>query len=253
MPYREVNGIKLHLQEIGRGRPIVLTHGLLGDNLCSWFFTAAPAFSVNRRVILHDLRGHGMSDRVPTGFDLETLVEDLHSLLETLCPDEPVDLGGTSYGGLISLKYAIKYPSRARGLVMIDPPLPPKTLAEIQSLRDSSLWELWMALPSNIRRSLSGSPRRVKRFVDEVRFLAEESTLVHDLCSEPALDEEELRSVACPVLLLTGSKSPCHQDSLRLAGLMPHARLETLEGGHDLLHECTKQVTQRMEEFFNGR
>ena len=78
-----VGGIRLHVQRLGptdgpdAGRPAVLfVHGLVMDNLASWYFTVANPVATHRPVILYDLRGHGLSERPPTGYGLQTLVAE---------------------------------------------------------------------------------------------------------------------------------------------------------------------------------
>ena len=60
----EVRGLKLHVQRLGEGgRPVVFLHGLVMDNLSSWYFTVANPVAQQRSVLLYDLRGHGRSGR----------------------------------------------------------------------------------------------------------------------------------------------------------------------------------------------
>ncbi|HWL88800.1 MAG TPA: alpha/beta fold hydrolase, partial [Polyangiaceae bacterium] len=65
-----VRGVRLHVQRMGvadpsenRGRRVVFLHGLVMDNLSSWYFTVANVVAAFADVVLYDLRGHGLSDR----------------------------------------------------------------------------------------------------------------------------------------------------------------------------------------------
>ena len=56
----------------------------------------------------------------PESYSMDLVVDDLHRVLEWAAPGERAVLGGLSFGGLASLHYALRYPGRVRGLVLID-------------------------------------------------------------------------------------------------------------------------------------
>ena len=97
MPHVTANGLELHHQLLGEreegSTPCVFAHGLLIDNLCSWFFGAAPIVATTRHVICYDLRGHGLSAHAADGYDVATCASDLVGLLDAL-ELERVDLVG---------------------------------------------------------------------------------------------------------------------------------------------------------------
>ena len=76
----KVNGVNLHVQRIGKGPTVVMLHGAF-STLTDWYFTVAPILASHHECIMYDLRGHGRSERVTSGFDLETLMNDLLDLL----------------------------------------------------------------------------------------------------------------------------------------------------------------------------
>src|SRR5258706_10835045 len=104
------NGVRHHVQRLGSPRPdgrtVVFVHGLVMDNLSSFYFTLANPIAAGAEVILYDLRGHGMSERPPRGYAVADLVADLAALLDALSIDHPVDLVGNSFGGLVALAFA---------------------------------------------------------------------------------------------------------------------------------------------------
>ncbi|MDP6956309.1 MAG: alpha/beta fold hydrolase, partial [Planctomycetota bacterium] len=89
-----------------------MVHGLLLDNLASWYFGVAPLLSreLARHLYMYDLRGHGKSEHAAAGFDVATQATDLLALLDIWSPTQPVDLVGHSYGGLIALHLARTHP-----------------------------------------------------------------------------------------------------------------------------------------------
>src|SRR4051812_44940162 len=80
---------------------IVFAHGLVMDNLSSFYYTlAGPVVVAGARVILYDQRGHGRSERPADGYGVDDAVKDLCALLDALGVDRPVYVAGNSYGGI---------------------------------------------------------------------------------------------------------------------------------------------------------
>src|SRR5207237_2932372 len=71
-------------------------------------------------VLLYDLRGHGRSQRPKVGYRLGDMVLDLAALLDATWGAQPVVLVGNSFGALVALELARKFPARAAGLVLVD-------------------------------------------------------------------------------------------------------------------------------------
>ena len=96
------DGVQLHYTDTGgEGRPLVLVHGwpLSGAS----FEANIPAFAAaGYRVIAYDRRGFGRSDQPETGYDYETLSDDLASLLAQLDLNDAVLLGFSMGGGEVA-------------------------------------------------------------------------------------------------------------------------------------------------------
>lgn len=108
----------LYTEREGRGTPLVLINGGPGGTHHHFhpFFSRAGDFA---QVIYYDQRGCGLSDYRPgDGYTLDQAVDDLEHLRQALRVDRWVVLGH-SYGGLLAQCYALKYPERLRGLVLV--------------------------------------------------------------------------------------------------------------------------------------
>ena len=103
------NGVRTNVQRLGshagdaQAHTVVFLHGLVMDNLSSWYFTVANRLARSEDVILYDLRGHGRSERPPSGYRVADLVADLDALLDALEIDRSVALVGNSFGGLLAI------------------------------------------------------------------------------------------------------------------------------------------------------
>jgi pimeloyl-ACP methyl ester carboxylesterase len=95
------DGVELAWREMGQGRPVILLHGLFSDANVNWikFGTAARVAAEGFRVIMPDLRAHGLSGkpREAEHYPKGILAQDLRELVGHLALNE-FDLGGFSLG-----------------------------------------------------------------------------------------------------------------------------------------------------------
>jgi pimeloyl-ACP methyl ester carboxylesterase len=104
------------------GTPIVFVHGLGGSHL-NWCLIG-PELAAGRRAVALDLHGFGLTP----GTRATSAVQRNTRLLDRFVREvtgTPVILAGNSMGGLISIMQASTAPETVRGLVLIDPALPP--------------------------------------------------------------------------------------------------------------------------------
>ncbi|HZD22732.1 MAG TPA: alpha/beta hydrolase [Acidimicrobiia bacterium] len=97
--------------------PILVVHGLAGASLTEWY-QVAPKLAVNRRVIMIDHRGHGLSAMGDSRFDVEDDADDVAGVLEELGVGA-VDVVGYSMGGAIAQSFTKRHPGRVRKLVLM--------------------------------------------------------------------------------------------------------------------------------------
>jgi 3-oxoadipate enol-lactonase len=118
MASAEVNGRAIPYEDSGgTGLPIVLAHGFFMDG--SMFEPQEATLRDRYRVITYDERGHGQAADDPDSYTYWDLADDLAGLLDHLGLERAV-IGGMSQGGFISLRFALRYPRRVIGLVLLD-------------------------------------------------------------------------------------------------------------------------------------
>ncbi|MDN0199088.1 alpha/beta hydrolase [Streptomyces sp. S.PNR 29] len=223
----KANGITLAYRAWGPedAAPVLLLH-CRGADGGDWTTIAArlAAGARPRRVYAPDLRGHGHSDwpgadpgATADVYAYETMCDDIHAFLAALGADR-VDVVGHSLGGAVAYLLAQRHPGVVRRLVLEDVPAPipldpPRPPAERPDGELSFDWAM-------------------VRATDEQRNAPSRAWW------------EGMRRIAMPTLLIGGGAgSLIPQDQIAtLAGLIPDARLVTVEAGH-LVHET------RPEEF----
>lgn len=241
MPIVTAGDVALHVQELGAGPPVVMLHGLLIGSLATWYFTSAPTLARSHRVRLYDLRGHGLSPHARTGYDAATLARDLANVTADL--DEPFDLVGHSWGALVALRFAIDHPHRVRRLAIVEAPLPPAQASQLVGFLDGATdpQQLIDALPAPLQAMIAGGKRQATRLLRALSALAFDSTLLADLRREPDLTDDELASIAAPMVAIYGDQSGCRAAGDRLARF--GAALQLLPGGHYLHLDATAALT----------
>ena len=141
MPLHQVNGQWINYEDTGGDLvPIVLAHGLLMDR--EMFAPQIEAAKVGSRFITWDARCHGETENTDDPFSYWDLADDLKGLLDLLGIERAV-VGGMSQGGFVALRFALKYPERVSGLVLIGTQAgvdDPEKVATYQVMLD--VWEV---------------------------------------------------------------------------------------------------------------
>lgn len=110
------NNINMHyLDSEGDKKPLLLLHALAGNSK-SWL-KVSHELEEDYRVIIPDLRGHGLTDKPNNGYDKETLCSDIISLLDSLSLLR-VAIIGHSLGGKVAMILAAEYPDRISKIVV---------------------------------------------------------------------------------------------------------------------------------------
>jgi esterase len=248
----------MHFQEMNRegADTVVLVHGMLG-NLSVYYFTIAPLLAERFRVIMYDLRGHGLSEQTITGYDLLSMAEDLTALMDALGL-RSVHLAGYSLGGLIALKTAIEYPDRVKRLAVIEAPDP----------SDSEPLEMMKAYAHNkeaLREYIAGKEhgkttvkagtvgkRRSEKSSRLQEFLFTRTTMRENMEKERNFFyEHAIDAIPHRTKLIYGKDSDCIWAGHTLAYKINHSRLVIFEGDHGIPVQQPQLVGRQLEKFFS--
>lgn len=216
---------------------VVLVHGLLTDSLASYYFTLGPALSAaGIDTVMYDLRGHGRTDRPPTGYRLEHFVEDLAQLLDALDEHRPVHLVGNSFGGTVAAGFAAWHPDRTATLTMLESEPPVAAWAghiadglahaRRDLVRDEAIeW---------IKERHGAHTARLSR---KAAHILATTTLADDIPAGRLIDDD-LSALRCPLLAVFGADSGLSAQVPELEAKVERCRTVVLpDQGHSVLVE----------------
>jgi pimeloyl-ACP methyl ester carboxylesterase len=239
------NGVELHVSRFRTGpeghRPIVVfVHGLGVVDGSSWSFMLGLHLAKDADVISYDLRGHGRSTQVPTGYTVADHVADLEALLDALGIVEPVHLVSASYGGAIATTMAIRHPDRVASLSLVDGCVPIDGWKDFVAATFGR-FEEWLhgaaSREQAIEQVMNGwgiTRRRATNLTDRVGRMLQNTTVSVDLRREPDLSREDLALIRCPVMGIYGDESEIFHLTETLPQYVPDIRIHVIPGGDHL-------------------
>jgi pimeloyl-ACP methyl ester carboxylesterase len=123
---RTSDGVSIAYIAVGDGPPLVFASNIFGD---AFFYRRLPIHprgltdglaALGWRIVRHDVRGMGSSDRHDVALDLEGRLRDVEAVTERLGLERFM-LAGTDIGAATAMAYAARYPDRVTKLVLISP------------------------------------------------------------------------------------------------------------------------------------
>jgi pimeloyl-ACP methyl ester carboxylesterase len=269
------DGGSIHVIERGRGRPLLLIHGI---TLQAGIWAPQLHQLADRyRVLAMDVRGHGRSTAGSEGFGRRIAAGDVATVLEHFDLREAV-IVGHSMGGMILMEFAGDHPEdldeRVAGLVFMDTaayqlaPKPLLPLARALGRRVRARFDSGRPVPhramgdddlSWVLTRLAFGSRPSARAVDVVRRCGAEVPQSTALPSGIDLLDHDARralgATSTPSMILVGSRDLLTPVAAarRIAEFLPEARFEVLAGaGHQLMQERPFEVAALLDDFVSG-
>lgn len=138
----ETNRIRLHCVTQGEGELVILLHGF-PEFWYSWRHQI-PVLARHFKVVVPDLRGYNDSDKPLSGYDLDTLSQDIKGLMKSLGYAK-AHVVGHDWGGAIAWHLAQKFPQSIQRLAILNAPHPQRFMQEMLSNLDQ-LRRSWYVL-----------------------------------------------------------------------------------------------------------
>lgn len=266
----------MHLAEFGKGEPVVMLHGW-PQNWYVWRRVAVDLAS-EYRVICPDLRGHGWTEAPPSGYDKETMADDLLAVLDALELEAGVRLVGHDWGALAGFLACLREPHRFERYVALNMTHPWFDPAGV----GLDVWRSWYqvvfasGLGEWILRLRPGLVKQAVRFslTDKSAMTDDDLDAYIDPLSLPAraaasvqvyrqlfvTDVPRMLSgryrdehLTVPTRLIFGADDLAVSEAM-LRGFEGHAddmELEVVEGtGHFIVDEMPDLVSDRLRSFF---
>jgi 3-oxoadipate enol-lactonase len=234
----------------GAGRPIVLVSGM--DGTGQLFYTQVPRLATSFRVATYWLRD--------SATDMATLVADLKVVLDTVWPGgEPVILLGESFGGALSMSFALAHPERVAALVVLNSF--PAFLPQIRlHLARAALQLVPWGMMAIVRRATAfrmhsrhTTKEEMQRFLQLMRATTREGYL-NRLSALMHYDvREQLSRLRVPTLFLAADRDhlvPSVEQARFMAARVPGASMRVLEGhGHICLLAPDLDISEILGEW----
>jgi len=231
-------GARIAYTSIGTGPPLLvvppwMTH-LDALTALSGYHRFHEVLSRRHTVVLYDRWGTGLSDRDRTDFSLAGELQVITDLAEHL-KLRRFALMGPSHGGPIAVAFAHRFPGRVSHLILY--------ATGARALIDSATWPVlrsliltnWPMATRAIAASATpgGDPGDVETFAALIRASAspEMTVALQDAATQWDL-AATLPAIRAPTLVLNRLGDPfvSPEAARRLAGSIPGARLELLDG-----------------------
>ena len=264
------DGVKVHYQRAGSGRPLLLLHGLVGSAK-NWRRNIS-FLSRDSEVFAIDLFNMGQSERVP-GLDagLEATADRLAAYMNALGLDE-ADIAAHSHGGAVAMMFAARHSDRVRRLILFAPANPFCDLGHQLIRFYQTRFGIWFA------RQIPSFPRKLKAtalsrmYGDSSRVAAEAlegyteglripGTMDHvlQIVQRWFVDMGLLRAVlerlvAKPMLLIWGDRDRAVglSSARELQRILPQSSLMVLPGvGHIAFEEMPEICNQAMRDWLS--
>jgi pimeloyl-ACP methyl ester carboxylesterase len=261
----------LFVTDWGNGPPVVFTHawGLRSDQ---WSYQTPALAEAGLRCVLYDRRGHGRSDRPATGYDIDTLADDLAAVISHF------DLHGTtlvahSLGSKEAIRYLTRHgDARINRLVLIGSPTPllRRTADNPDGLDPALIDANYAAVAANVPKWCTDfeaagpyfgtSPGSSQGLIDwTIRMIVDTPlyVLLETLKVNSDVDmRAELQKIQVPALIIHGDQdasAPIELTGRKTAELIPAASLTVYPGaGHGLYASDHDTLNADLLAFING-
>jgi pimeloyl-ACP methyl ester carboxylesterase len=272
MPFIETTGkTSLFVTDWGSGPPVVFTHawGLRSDQ---WDYQV-PAFTdAGLHCVLYDRRGHGRSDRPRTGYEVDTMADDLAAVISHFGLRE-VTLVCHSLGSKEGVRYLTRHgDSRIARLVLVGPTTPLlRRTADNPDGWDPALIDAnyaavaadvpqWCANFEAAGPYFGSSPGSSQGLIDwTIRMIVDTPTrvLLETFKANAAVDVRgELQKIRVPTLIVQGDEdasAPIELTGRKTAALIDGAALLVYRGaGHGLYASDHDALNADVLAFIDG-
>lgn len=192
-----VNGIKIHYEVFGEGKPIILLHG--NGECYKIFDMLIDKLKDNYKVYALDSRCHGESDN-PKEITYDLMCDDTIEFIKKLNIEKPI-FYGFSDGGIVGLLIAMKEPELLSNLIISGAQLNPNA-----------------CITSDL-------------IITKLLYFITRKKLIRLMVKEPNINPEDLTNIEIPVHVIAGENDVIKRSHTELiAKSIPNSTLEIVQG-----------------------
>jgi pimeloyl-ACP methyl ester carboxylesterase len=261
------DGVKLWVEEVGSGTPVVFVHEFAGDHR-SWE-PQLRHFGQRYRAITYGARGYPPSD-VPenvSAYSQARAADDIASVLDG-CGIDKAHIVGLSMGGFATLHFGFRHSARARSLTVAGCGYgaEPDQRDRFRAEADTTIEFIRSKGMVAFAEKYAFGPTRVQFAAKDPRGFAEFQRLLtgHSATGSantqagcqrerPSLYDlvDQMRAMTVPTLILTGDEDwPCLQPGLLMKRSISSAALSVMPNcGHTINLEEPDEFNRRVADF----
>ena len=249
---RSADGTRIAWAKSGSGPPLIVTTCWLSHLQFDWespvwrhFLRDIGEFAT---IVRYDERGHGLSDPGVTDHSLEARVADFEAVVEA-AGYERFAVMGMAQGGPVAIEYAARHPERVTQLLFYNsyavaqPDQSPEAIAMSDAF-EQMIKVGWARPESEFRRVFTSmmipdATEEQMRWLDElqrVSVTAETAVLARRQRNQSDV-QETAATLTVPTVVLhsRGDRMNDFEEGVRLASLIPGARLVPLESNNHIV------------------
>jgi pimeloyl-ACP methyl ester carboxylesterase len=265
--FRAADGTSLYYREWGEGEPMLFLNSL-GCSTRMWDYQFAAFGDRHVRCIGFDRRGHGRSDEPASGYDYDTLADDVAALIRALDLSAVTLVAHSMAGGEVVRYLARHGQGRIARIILIGAMTPclleaPDNPGGLSCAAVEGLWDQWRTdypkwIADNVGPFFVPETSRAMAAWAE-NFLLTASIPVAIACSRAMAAEDfrdEMRRIEVPSLVIHGDRdrsAPLELTGRPSAALIPGARLLVYEGApHGLMFTHMERLHADILDFVRG-
>ena len=266
--YMEIDGVALHYQQTGLGRPLIFIHGLLEDYRIWRHVT--PGLTYGNTVYELDLMGFGLSEKPQDKtYELDTYLAQLTTYIENFHL-ENIILAAHDFGAVIAAAYAIQNPDNVHKLILMSAPISAHESLPLNirllgmpliGTMLSGDWFLKRILQEGVFDKQAMSDAMLKQYLepfeDDPGARAALRKFLREFDLSRILEEDilpNLGALTMPTLLLWGGQDQfTSMDVAReLDAAIPNADLQVVtRSGHYLLEDRPEDIRQQIKDWID--
>ncbi|MGD9560911.1 MAG: alpha/beta fold hydrolase [Pyrinomonadaceae bacterium] len=273
------DGVSLYVKVAGSGPPCLFIHGGPGQGSLSFEKIGGDSLEKHLTMIYVDQRGSGKSASAKD-YSLDRMADDIEQVRKRL-GYRKLNLLAHSFGGIIAVRYAAKYPKRVARIVManttlhfyndealkgqlrffekelnkdygLGEPIATEDLRKtVQMVRNNSGigYKLLTDSLETLRKmgEVDGYPGRNREFG---RFVMGESKEAAEYYADYT---NASKSVNVPTLIIAGTRDYAVGVYHHLRFRFPNSKIETIKGGHLLYADNNEEFVMSVNRFVNGK